>query len=72
MFFVYSTQLKSYRLDLTDVENQLDLVRIPDQSQEQKAQKLLQIQQFELKRYYDQTLRQSNGVTAHPLPAGVS
>jgi hypothetical protein len=64
MLFVwnYTTRLKSLRYDLSDIDNQLDLIRIPDQSQEQKAQKLLQIQQFELKRYYDQTLRQSNGI----------
>src|ERR1700730_3570664 len=58
----YNTRLKSLRNDLSDIDNQLDLIRIPDQSQEQKAQKLLQIQQFELKRYYDQTLRQSNSI----------
>jgi len=58
----YTTRLKTLRGELSDIENQLDLIRIPDQSQEQKAQKLLQIQQFELKKYYDQTLRQSNGI----------
>jgi hypothetical protein len=58
----YSIRLKHLRNDLKDIDNQLDMIRIPEQSHEQKAQKLLQIQQFELKRYYDQTLRQSTGI----------
>jgi hypothetical protein len=56
------SRLQSLHSDLYDIDNQLDLLRIPDRSPEQKAQKLLQMQQFELKRYYDQTLRQSNGI----------
>jgi hypothetical protein len=58
----YTVRLRSLRGELVDIDNQLDLIRIPDQSQEQKAQKLLQIQQLELKRYYDQTLSQSKGI----------
>jgi uncharacterized membrane protein len=58
----YSVRLKQLRNDLKDIDNQLDLIQIPEQSHEKKAQKLLQIQQFELKRSYDQTLRQSTGI----------
>jgi hypothetical protein len=50
------------RGELADVENEIDLLSISSQSHEQKAQKLLRIQQQELNRYYDQTLRQSGGI----------
>jgi hypothetical protein len=46
-----------------DLENELDLLAIAetptDTSREQRAEKLFKLHQFELKRYYDQTLRHS-------------
>jgi hypothetical protein len=45
---------------LARVEDELELLAIKDTSREQQAQKLLKLHQSELKRYYDQTLRQSS------------
>lgn len=42
------------------VEDELELLAIKDTSREQQAQKLLKLHQSELKRYYDQTLRQTS------------
>src|SRR5262249_45419604 len=50
---------RSLRNELVDIVNELDLIAIPSISYEQRAQKQLQIQQLELKRYYNQTLHQS-------------
>jgi hypothetical protein len=55
-----STRTRSTRQEIVDLDNEADLLRISSQSHEQKAQKLLRIQQLELKRFYDQTLRQSS------------
>ncbi|HXZ11333.1 MAG TPA: hypothetical protein VEG64_02985 [Candidatus Sulfotelmatobacter sp.] len=50
--------------DLNDqiqqVQDELELLTIKDTSREQRAQKLLKLHQSELKRYYDQTLRQTS------------
>lgn len=51
---------RSRQNELIDASNELDLLSIPSISYEQKAQKLLQMQQLELKRYYSQTLYQSS------------
>src|SRR5882724_1516305 len=45
---------------LARVEDELELLAIKDTSREQRAQKLLKLHQSELKRYYDQTLRQTS------------
>jgi hypothetical protein len=43
---------------LRDTANEIDLARIPSESSALRAEKLFKLHQFELKRYYDQTLRQ--------------
>jgi hypothetical protein len=48
--------------EVTELNNELDLVAIIDRDGERRATKLLQINQFDLKRYYDQTLRQGNQI----------
>jgi Ca2+/Na+ antiporter len=50
---------RSLQNELVDIANELDLIAIPSISFEQRAQKQFQIQQLELKRYYNQTLHQS-------------
>ena len=44
--------------EITDAQNELDLLRIVEDHPERRAHKLLQVNQLDLKRYYDQTLRQ--------------
>jgi hypothetical protein len=44
-------------IEIRDIENELDLLSIKDTSIEQRAEKLFKLHQFELKKYYDQTLR---------------
>jgi hypothetical protein len=55
---------RATRQAIVDLDNEEDLLLINAQSHEQKAQKLLRIQQLELKRFYDQTLRQSSMIFA--------
>jgi hypothetical protein len=55
---------RGMRQEIVDLYNEEDLLRIGSQSHEQKAQKLLKIQQLQLKRFYDQTLRQSSLIFA--------
>jgi hypothetical protein len=50
------------REELLSVDDELDLRSIPSESHEQKAQKLLRIQQTELSRYYDLVFRQAKGI----------
>ena len=59
VIWYYTGRLRSVRSDSSDILNRQELLTLSSQSREQKAQKLLQIQQFELKRYYNQTLTQS-------------
>jgi hypothetical protein len=68
-FFIYAilalafatyTSPRDLELEMRQVEDELDLLSIKDASREQRAQKLLKLHQFELKRYYDQTLRQTS------------
>lgn len=49
-------------VQIRDVENEIDLLRIADTSIEQRAEKLFKLHQFELKKYYDQTLRHSSWI----------
>ena len=44
--------------EVTDTRNELDLLTMANDAPEQRAQKLLQVNQLELRRYYDQTLGQ--------------
>ncbi len=48
--------------EIRQVEDELDLVQSESAGQEERAQKLFKLHQFELKRYYDQTLRQSKWI----------
>ena len=59
-----SQRRQATRQEIEDLDNEADLLRISSQSHEQKAQKLLKIQQTELKRFYDQTLQQSSMIFA--------
>ena len=45
-----------------DVENEIDLISVSDSSMEQRAEKLFKLHQFELKKYYDQTLKHSSWI----------
>lgn len=49
-------------IKIQDIENELDLLSISEASIEQRAEKLFKLHQFELKKYYDQTLRQSSWI----------
>ena len=55
----YLTGDRRLEQHLADSENELELLEIPEQSGEYRAEKLLRLYQLELKRYYDQTLRHS-------------
>jgi hypothetical protein len=48
--------------DILEIDNELDLLAIGDESPERRAQKLFQLHSIELKRYYDQTLRQGSHI----------
>ncbi len=45
---------------IRDLENEIDLLPISEKSIEQRAEKIFKNYQFELKKYYDQTLRQGS------------
>jgi hypothetical protein len=48
--------------DIREVGNELDLLRIETDQGEARAQKLFQSHAFEIKRYYDQALRQGRSI----------
>jgi hypothetical protein len=45
--------------EISDAESELDLIRIPETSLEQRAQKMFKLHEIVLRRYYEQTLRHS-------------
>ncbi len=49
-------------VEIRQTEDELDLLRSSEASSEQKAQKLFKLHQLELKKYYDQTLKQSKWI----------
>lgn len=49
-------------VEIRQTEDELDLLRSSEASLEQKAQKLFKLHQLELKKYYDQTLKQSKWI----------
>jgi uncharacterized membrane protein YjjP (DUF1212 family) len=51
-----------FESEIRQAEDELDLLRSVDAGMEQKAQKLFKLHQSELKKYYDQTLRQSRWI----------
>ncbi|MCC2363910.1 hypothetical protein COJ79_10655 [Bacillus thuringiensis] len=48
-----------YTTELLEVENELDLLSIADSSLEERSEKLFKHHHIELKRYYDENLKQS-------------
>jgi hypothetical protein len=46
--------------EILEIDNEIDLLRITDDSPERRAHKLFQLHAIELKRYYDQTLHQGS------------
>jgi flagellar biogenesis protein FliO len=44
------------------IQNELDLLSIEDNSIEERAEKLFRLHQYELKKYYDQTLKHSKWI----------
>ena len=70
-FFVYGIMFLFYpilrpareiEMEIRDVENELDLLGISEDSIEQRAEKQFKFHQIELKKYYDQTLRHSSWI----------
>lgn len=49
---------RGYYDDFVDSQNELDLLRVEHEHPERRAQKMLQVNQLDLRRYYDQALRQ--------------
>ncbi len=54
-------QTRALTEEITELSNELDLMDLFE-AEERRATKLLQVNQFDLKRYYDQTLRQGNQI----------
>lgn len=52
--------LSELQIQIKDLENELDLLRVTVSPAEQRAEKLFKSHQYELKKYYDQTLRHSS------------
>jgi hypothetical protein len=59
LLFSFLHPARELEIEIRDIENELDLLSIADTSIEQRAEKLFKLHQFELKKYYDQTLRHS-------------
>lgn len=57
VYFLLPT--REFEVRILDVQNELDLLRSAYIPIEQRAQKLFKLHQFELRKYYDQTLKQS-------------
>jgi hypothetical protein len=55
-------RVRLYSEQITDLSNELDLLDLADDKREFRATKLLQVNQVDLRRYYDQTLRQGNQI----------
>jgi len=51
---------REIEMEIRDIENELDLLSISEDSIEQRAEKQFKLHQLELKKYYDQTLRHSS------------
>jgi len=58
--------LQYFPLEIEDrifqIQNELDLLSLEDNSIEERAEKLFRLHQFELKKYYDQTLKHSKWI----------
>jgi hypothetical protein len=55
-------RIRTYSEEITDLSNELDLLDLTDDTREYRATKLLQVNQFDLRRYYDQILRQGSQI----------
>jgi hypothetical protein len=55
---------KALQAEIRDLKNELDLLSISEASIQQRAEKLFKLHQYELEKYYDQTLRQSARIFA--------
>lgn len=63
MFLLYSVSSRnSYEADLQEVENELELLSIALSSEEERAEKLFKHHHIELKKYYDENLKQSSWI----------
>ncbi|WP_251135767.1 hypothetical protein [Exiguobacterium sp. s133] len=51
-----------YKTDLQEIENELDLLSISLSSEEERAEKLFKHHHVELKKYYDENLKQSSWI----------
>ena len=60
LFLPILNPVREIEIEKRDIENELDLLNISKDSIEQRAEKQFKFHQLELKRYYDQTLRQSS------------
>lgn len=58
---IFNPQI-SYKADLQEVENELELLGIALSSEEERAEKLFKHHHLELKRYYDENLKQSSWI----------
>ncbi|PFZ52778.1 hypothetical protein COL68_25455 [Bacillus wiedmannii] len=70
-FFVYSITFAAfpilrvsseYVIEIQEIENELDLLSISHSSLEERSEKLFKHHHFELKRYYDENLKQSSWI----------
>jgi hypothetical protein len=55
-------RLRSICQEIVDILNELDLLELVHDPREQRATKLLQVNQIDLKRYYEQALRQGSQI----------
>ncbi|MCP1162615.1 hypothetical protein NKS31_06275 [Bacillus sp. 1813sda1] len=57
-----SRSLTAFRVELQEIENELDLLSISHSSLEERSEKLFKHHHLELKRYYDENLKQSSWI----------
>jgi hypothetical protein len=55
-------QARPSQWEILDIEEQIDLLQYQHAKPEQRAERLFKHHQYELKKYYDQTLRHSSGI----------
>ena len=53
------TGVRGLTEEITDISNELEVLGMVDELRELRATKLLQVSQYDLKRYYDQILRRA-------------
>ncbi|MFA4935317.1 MAG: hypothetical protein WC568_05730 [Candidatus Methanoperedens sp.] len=58
----FTRPTREIEIQIRDIENELDLFSISQNPIEERAEKQFKLHQLELKKYYDQTLRQSAGI----------